>query len=158
MPPEPRFVKLDSRLVILLLTIGLILAALVIFLINAAAPPAITVKWSTASELNTAGFNVSRSDNPNGPFARLNAEVIPASPDPLVGGSYVYTDTNVTPGQTYYYQLEEVESSGATVPQGTVAATAQRGIEPIFVVAAIGLAVVIIAALLWIERPRRINP
>ncbi len=146
--------RLDSRRVTLLLAIGLALAALAILLISAATPPAVTVEWSTASELNTAGFNVLRSDNSDGPFTRLNPEVIPASPDPLVGGSYVYTDTNVTPGQTYYYQLEEVESGGGTSPQGTVVATAQRGIEPIFVVAAIGL-VVISAALLWIERPRR---
>ncbi len=157
-PPGSGSVKLDSRRVTLLLAIGLVLAALVIFLISAATPPAITVKWSTASELNTAGFNILRSDNPNGPFARLNAEVIPPSPDPLVGGSYVYTDTNVAPGQTYYYQLEEVESGGVTAPQGTVVATAQRGIEPVVVAAAIGLAVIIIAALLWIERPRRPSP
>ena len=147
--------RLDSRRVTLLLAIGLIVAALVIFLISAATPPAVTVEWSTASELNTAGFNVLRSDNPDGPFARLNPAVIPASPDPLVGGSYVYTDTNVTPGRTYYYQLEEVESGGGTVPQGTVVVTAQPGTEPILIFAAVGLAVVIIAALLWIERPRR---
>lgn len=147
--------KLDARRVSLLLAIGLILAALVILLISAATPPAVTVEWSTASELNTAGFNVLRSENPNGPFTRLNAEVIPASPDPLVGGSYVYTDTNVTPGQTYTYQLEEVEFGGGTAPQGTVIVTAQQSIDPIFIVAAIGLAAVIIAALLWTERPRR---
>ena len=147
--------KLDTRSVTLLLAIGLILAALVVLLISAATPPAVTVEWSTASELNTAGFNVLRSDNPNGPFTRLNPEVIRASPDPLVGGSYVYTDTNVTPGQTYYYQLEEVEFGGGTSPQGTVVATAQPGTEPIFIAAAIGLAVVSIAALLWAERPRR---
>ena len=146
--------RLDSRR-ITLLAIGLILAALVVLLISAATPPAVTVEWSTASELNTAGFNVLRSDNPNGPFTRLNPEVIRASPDPLVGGSYVYTDTNVTPGQTYYYQLEEVESGGGAVPQGTVVVTARPGIEPIFIAAAVSLAVVIIAALLWIERPRR---
>jgi hypothetical protein len=146
-------VRPGLRRVTLLLVIGLILAALAIFLISAAAPPAVTVTWSTASELNTAGFNVLRSDNPDGPFTRLNPEIVPASPDPLIGGSYVYTDTSVTPGQTYYYQLEEVESGGGTSRQGTVVATAQRGLEPI-VVAAIGL-VVIIAALLWIERPRR---
>ena len=149
--------RLDSRR-ITLLAIGLILAALVVLLISAATPPAVTVEWSTASELNTAGFNVLRSDNPNGPFTRLNPEVIRASPDPLVGGSYVYTDTNVTPGQTYYYQLEEVESGGVTSPRGTVVVTAQQGIEPIFIAAAIGLAVVIIAALLWAERPRRPAP
>ena len=150
--------RLDSRRITLLLAIGLILAALVIFLASAATPPAVTVEWSTASELNTAGFNVLRSDNPNGPFTRLNPEVIRASPDPLVGGSYVYTDTNVTPGQTYYYQLEEVEFGGGASPQGTVAVTAQPGTEPIVIVAVVGLAVVIVAALLWTERPRRPAP
>jgi len=147
-------VRLDSRR-ITLLAIGLILAALVVLLISAATPPAVTVEWSTASELNTAGFNVLRSESPSGPFTRLNSEVIPASPDPLVGGSYVYTDTIVTPGQTYYYQLEEVEFGGGTSLQGTVVVTAPQGTEPIVVIAAISIAAIIIAALLWTERPRR---
>ena len=134
-PPGPRGVKLDSRRFTLLLAIGLILAALVIFLISAATPPAVTVQWSTASELNTAGFNILRGDNPNGPFTRVNADVIPASPDPLVGGSYVFTDTNVTAGQTYYYQLDEVEVGGSVTPQGTVVVTAPYGVEPVVVVA-----------------------
>ena len=147
--------KLDSRRLILLLAIGSILAALAAFFISTATPPVITVAWSTASELNTAGFNILRGDSSNGPFTRLNAAVIPASPDPLVGGSYIYTDTNVAPGQTYYYRLEEVELGGGASPQGTVVVTAQQGTGPIFIVAAISLAVVIIAALLWTERPRR---
>jgi hypothetical protein len=151
-------VKFDSRRITLLLAIGLILAALAILLISAATPPAVTVEWSTASELNTAGFNILRGESPDGPFTRLNAEVIPASPDPLVGGSYVYTDTTVTPGQTYTYQLEEVEFGGGTAPQGTVTVTAQQGIEPIVIIAAGGLAVVTVAALLWNGRLRRAAP
>ena len=147
--------KLPSRRVILLLAVGLILMALALFLASALTPPAITVEWSTASELNTAGFNVLRAGNPAGPYARLNAQVIPASPDPLVGGSYVYTDTAVVPGQTYYYQLEEVEFGGSTSLQGTVVATAPLNVEPIVIVAGVALAVIVIAGLLWIERPRR---
>ena len=150
--------KVDSRRLTLLLAVGLILVALVILLISAATPPAVTVEWSTASELNTAGFNILRGESESGQFTRLNTKIIPASPDPLVGGNYVYTDTNVTPGQTYYYQLEEVEFGGNAAPQGTVVVTAPRGVEPIFVVAAIGLAHVVIAVLLWTERPRRPSP
>ena len=150
--------KLDSRRLTLLFAVGLILMALALFLASALTPPAVTVEWSTASELDTAGFNLLRGNTPDGPFTRLNAQVIPASPDPLVGGSYIFTDTQVAPGQTYYYQLEEVEFGGSTSPQGTVVVTAPYSVEPIVFVAGIGLAVVIIAALLWLERPRRATP
>jgi hypothetical protein len=142
----------------LLLAVGLILVALTLFLASATLPPAVTVEWSTASELNTAGFNVLRGTSENGPFTRLNREVIPASPDPLVGGTYVYTDTDVTPGQTYYYQLEEVEIGGGAWPQGTVVVTAPRNIEPIYIILVIGLATIFIIVLLWSERSRRSSP
>ena len=68
------------------------------------------------------------------------------------------TDTHVTPAQTYYYQLEEVEFDGSAALQGTTAATAQYNVEPIWVVAGVAFAVILIAALLWIERPRRAAP
>jgi hypothetical protein len=150
--------KLDSRRLTLLLALGLILIALAIFLVSAATPPAVTIEWSTASELNTAGFNVLRGSAVAGPFTRLNAEVIPASPDPLVGGSYVYTDTHVTPGQTYYYQLEEVEFGGGATVQGAVEITAPYSIDPLALVAGVAFAVVLIVVILWLERPRRPAP
>ena len=147
--------KLPSRRITLLLAVSLLLVALVSLLASALTPAAVTVAWSTASELNTAGFNVLRGDNPNGPFARLNSQVIPASPDPLVGGSYVFTDTTVTPGQTYYYQLEEVEFGGNTSPQGTVVATAPSNVATIVIVAGMAVTVIIIAMLLRTGHPRR---
>jgi hypothetical protein len=150
--------KLDSRRLTLLLALSLILIALAIFLVSATTPPAVTIEWSTASELNTAGFNVLRGDTPDGPFTRLNAEVIPASPDPLVGGSYVYTDTRVTPGQTYHYQLEEVEFGGGATVQGMVEITAPHSIDPLALVAGVAFAVILIVVLLWLERPRRPAP
>ncbi len=153
--PGPYRVKLDSRHLTLLLAISVILVALALFLASAATPPAVTVQWSTASELNTAGFNILRGDSPKGPFARVNAEIIPASNDSLVGGSYIFTDTNVTAGHTYYYQLEEVEFGGNTTPQGTVEVTAPYSADPILIVAGSSLALIILAALLWIGRPRR---
>lgn len=87
----------------------------------------IIVEWSTASELETAGFNLLRSTSPEGLFNRVNEELIPPSPDPLAGGDYTYTDTNVEPGRTYYYHLEEVELSGSTNLHGPIQSEAQRG-------------------------------
>ncbi len=143
---------MNSSRLTLIIPIVLILAALAFFLVSAATPPVVTVEWSTASELNTAGFNLSRGASQTGPFTRLNTEVIPASPDPLVGGSYVYTDTQVVAGQTYYYQLEEVEISGGTSVQGVVAVTASSGLTPLLVGAGIGLTILFISVVIWLGR------
>ena len=80
----------------------------------APAEATITVEWATASELDTAGFNLYRSESPDGPFTRINDYLIPGSLEPLIGGSYVFTDTDVVAGHTYYYQLEDVETVGTT--------------------------------------------
>ncbi len=78
------------------------------------ANPQVVVEWSTATELDTAGFNLYRAESPDGPFDQANVTLIPSSPDPLTGGEYAFTDTSVAPGITYFYQLEEVEYNGAT--------------------------------------------
>ena len=146
--------KLSSRRIALFVSILLIAIALVLFVSSATTPPAITVAWSTASELNTAGFNVLRSTSADGPFTRVNSEVIPASNDPLVGGSYAYTDTQVSPGQTYYYRVEEVEFGGATAQQPDMDKVTLGGPDPISLITGAGLAVITITLLIWSERPR----
>jgi hypothetical protein len=95
-----------------------VLLALAALLLSAwsyqnAGDPAITLRWETASEVDTAGYNIYRADEQNGPLAKINARLIPASADPIVGGSFAFTDTAVQAGRTYYYQLEEVETGGA---------------------------------------------
>ena len=89
--------------------------------------PAIVIEWETATEMDTAGFNVYRAPDPEGPFERVNDGLIPPAPDPLTGGEYTFTDHNVRAGQTYFYRLEEVESGGTSQVQGTVTARARRG-------------------------------
>lgn len=146
---------MNSQRLTLIVAVVLIFAALALFVISATMPPVVTVEWSTASELNTAGFNLSRGDSQDGPFTRLNTEVIPASPDPLVGGSYVYTDTQVIAGKTYYYQLEEVEISGGSSVQGVVAVTASSGLNPLLVGAGLVVAIMFIVAIIWLGRKSR---
>ena len=85
-----------------------------------AAPAAVIVEWTTESEFNLAGFNVYRSDDPEGSFLKLNHALIPASSDPVARGSYVYTDTTVTAGVTYYYKLEGVELDGSSTMHGPI--------------------------------------
>lgn len=85
----------------------------------------IVVRWSTESEVNTAGFNIYRATSEAGPWQKINGRLIAASPDPLRGGRYVFTDTNVVAGQTYWYELEEVELDGTTTRLQRTQATAR---------------------------------
>ena len=142
-----------SRLLPLLFCIGLIIVAVVGISLAASSSPAITIKWSTATELDTAGFNLYRAESDQGPYTRLNTELIPASPDPLVGGSYVFTDTHVVAGQTYFYQLEDIDTSGAANRHETVQATAESNLSLYAALSAAAL-IVIIGAVALIGRKR----
>jgi hypothetical protein len=97
----------------------------------------IVVQWKTASEVDTAGFNIYRGENPAGPFTRMNQQLIPASGDPLVGGDYSYVDESVDAGRLYYYRLEDVDLAGSATAQGVIPVKAQRGGTAASVLAAI---------------------
>lgn len=90
----------------------------------AAQQPSVVVEWTTASEVDTAGYYLYRSENPGGPFVRMNQNLIPASNDPLAGGSYSYEDSGVQPGKTYYYRLEDIELDGSKTTHGSIEITA----------------------------------
>lgn len=89
--------------------------------------PAVIVEWSTASELDTVGFNIYRSENPQGDFQLINDKLIPSSSDALAGGNYSYRDTTVKAGRTYYYMLEDVTAAGATDRNGPIEVKAEVG-------------------------------
>jgi hypothetical protein len=84
----------------------------------------IVITWETVSELQNAGFNLYRSDNDYDIGERLNAELIPSqAPGSAQGFAYQFDDFDVTPGQTYWYTLEDVEFLGSTALHGPVSAS-----------------------------------
>lgn len=100
----------------MLLLVGLIAAGCI-------AP--VNIEWATETEINTAGFNIYRGDTPTGPFdVKVNDQLIPGSPDPMIGGKYSYTDKTTQIGRLYYYQLEEVEQNGTVSQVGVTPARA----------------------------------
>lgn len=107
--------------------IGLILLAASFLLWQASQEATVLVEWSTASELDTVGFNLYRADTPQGPFVQVNNALIPASSEPLTGGEYSYRDSGVQPGKTYYYELEEVQSNGGRDRFGPISVQADSG-------------------------------
>lgn len=84
----------------------------------------VTLAWSTASELDNAGFLVLRSTSPDGPFAPVSPFLIPAKGSPGSGASYAYEDRSVRRRRLYYYKLVDVDLAGRMTEHGPVAASA----------------------------------
>jgi hypothetical protein len=105
----------------------------------------IVIEWETASEMDTVGFLIFRSLNSEGPFEIITTTPIPSSTDPLVGGSYQYTDSNVIAGQRYYYQLIEIETNGKENLLGVTSVIPERNG---FFVGITGIVLIIIGILL----------
>jgi hypothetical protein len=84
----------------------------------------ILLSWETVSEMNNAGFNLYRSASPAAPDALL-AFVPSQAPGSTQGASYSFDDTEVAPGETWYYWLEDVDLNGATALHGPASATLQ---------------------------------
>lgn len=113
--------------IVLLLFILLAVLLLVLGLTSTRSSP-VVVEWTTATEINTAGFNLYRGESASGPFVKINEQLIPASSDSLVGGKYRFEDASAMPGKTYYYQLEDVEYSGITTRHGPIVVTVSAGL------------------------------
>ncbi len=119
------------------------------------APARILIQWTTASEVNTAGFNLYRSQDSEGPYTKINAQLIPASNDALTGAKYEYEDTDVVYGRTYYYQLEDVELSGTSTRHGPIIITASAALpgDPTGILLALCLAALVgLGAVLYTSR------
>ena len=125
------------------------LAGLVLLFSSQNGPTEVVLRWETASEVQTAGYNLYRATSEDGPFEQINERLIPASPARYTGGKYVYTDTGLIPGRTYYYQLEEVETSGQRTPVEVIPVTVEQSLwarlQPILggflIVLSVGIAV-----------------
>jgi len=83
----------------------------------------VVVSWTTGSEVNTAGFNVLRSTTANGSYAKVNPALIPAQGLGVAGASYSLTDAGVAAGQTWFYELQDIDNTGVSTLHGPVSAT-----------------------------------
>ncbi len=89
---------------------------------------AVELRWTTASELNNLGFHVYRASSAAGSYTRITERLIHGLGSSPAGAEYTYRDTDVANGTTYFYQLEDVETSGRTERHGPVSATPQVGL------------------------------
>lgn len=81
----------------------------------------ILVEWETATEFNSIGFSLKRSQNQPDNYIYIFDQI--AMGDGVTGYKYSYLDTDVTTGILYYYQLEEIEADQSIQLYGPVSAT-----------------------------------
>ncbi len=72
----------------------------------------VTIRWTTESELDNAGFNILRSDTRNGEFTQVNEQMIQGKGTTAERSTYKWVDTTAKPGVVYYYQIEDVSYAG----------------------------------------------
>ena len=83
----------------------------------------ILLTWETASEIDNAGFHLWRGEEKGEEYIRITKHLIPAEGGFSWGAEYEYDDFDVTPGQTYYYKLEDIDNIGNSSFHGPVSAT-----------------------------------
>jgi len=82
----------------------------------------VVLQWSTASEVDNAGFNLYRAEYENGEYVMINPSLIPAEGTSTSGATYKYVDDDVKNRDTYYYKLEDVDINGKGTLHGPVSA------------------------------------
>jgi hypothetical protein len=70
----------------------------------------ILIEWETATELDNAGFFVTRTTNLSQPYEDVSG-FIPAQGSGVIGAQYHFVDDEVIMGNVYYYMLESVDTS-----------------------------------------------
>jgi len=87
----------------------------------------VLLEWETGSEVDNLGFHLYRANSPDGPREKINSALIPGLGSSPEGARYRYLDRGVTNGRTYFYWLEDVESTWRTELHGPVSATPSEG-------------------------------
>lgn len=90
-------------------TDSLVVKLLLFKAVESQAKNVVTVQWETATETNTLGFNVWRSESKDGAYAKLNDDLIQSKGGNTWGAVYIYDDYDIAPDKTSYYKLEEIE-------------------------------------------------
>ena len=102
----------SGKLLMLVGILWLLLAA-ALLVYQLLIPSKVEITWETATEQQTAGFNIYRSSSADGDFVLINDKLIDSKGSTVSGANYTYIDENVEAGQTYFYLLEELENDSS---------------------------------------------
>jgi hypothetical protein len=72
----------------------------------------VTLRWTTASEVDNAGFNIFRSINNQKTFRKINGQLIPGAGNSTSKKEYRFKDQQIIEGIKYFYKLQDVSFAG----------------------------------------------
>ena len=72
----------------------------------------VVLRWTTASEIENAGFNVLRSESEAGTFTKVNVRLIQGAGTTSDANEYTWTDTTAKPNVEYYYRIQDISFDG----------------------------------------------
>ena len=100
---------------------------------------AVELTWETGSELSNLGFHLYRATSPSGPFERISNRPIPGLGSSPSGARYRHLDTGLVNGESYFYELEDIEDTGRTERHGPVSAvpTPQNPVDTVTAASAV---------------------
>lgn len=79
-----------------------------------------TARWTTASESDTFGYDVYRSDSENGKFVRITKKPVLGNGTTSETHKYEFVDDTIDPCKEYWYYVEEITTSGERTKFTTV--------------------------------------
>lgn len=122
-----------NRKSLLFLLIGLLISGLFLLVWGVwnIFNPVIDLTWEATNDVNTIGYNIYRSLNQNGPYKKLNEQVILAQAGDFGMHTYRYRDTPTEDQSLYYYRIEQLSlnSNGAISKVMVVPVTSNPGWE-----------------------------
>ena len=71
----------------------------------------ITIRWQNQSQ-EAYGFNIYRGTSRQGPFTKINTDIIPAAITSGIQKEFVFIDQPLDIGQVFYYYVESVSFAG----------------------------------------------
>jgi len=84
---------------------------------------AVSITWTSESEIDNTGFNIYRAESVHGTYIKINNALIPAHGAPAEGASYEFMDKDVHNRTTYYYKLEDIDLNDRSTFHGPISAT-----------------------------------
>jgi len=70
----------------------------------------VTLRWRTETEVGNVGFRIYRSEEKDGNYTRI--AFVSGAGNSAMPNDYQFMDSNVEPGKTYFYYLEDIDIAG----------------------------------------------